>query len=379
MKLDKEMDNMKVLHINSYYSNRFFYRNLFENQKKLNIDVNAYVPVPYNYVEPNLNLGSYTKISKNHGKYDRAIFHVKHKKIYKDIQKKYQLENFEILHAHSLFSNGYIAYKIQQQYGTPYIVAARSTDLNTFFKYMVNLRKIGIDILKNASKVIFLSTSLRDDLISNYVPADLKEQILEKSVVIPNGLDAFWLANKNKPKSKPRKSEIRVIQVGIVNKTKNAMTTANAIEILNAQGYNIKLDIVGKIESKNYYQQLAKKDFVNYISPVPKEKLLQFYRNNDIFVMPSLKETFGLVYAEAISQGLPVLYSKGQGFDNQFSDGQVGYAVEKTNEKDISEKIIEILKDYETFSNNAVNSASKFDWSKIAKEYKEIYDNILVK
>ena len=37
------------------------------------------------------------------------------------------------------------------------------------------------------------------------------------------------------------------------------------------------------------------------------------YRENDIYVMPSIIETFGLVYAEAMSQGLPVIYTRGQG------------------------------------------------------------------
>lgn len=40
--------------------------------------------------------------------------------------------------------------------------------------------------------------------------------------------------------------------------------------------------------------------------------------------MPSHKETFGLVYAEAMSQGLPIIYTKNQGFDGQFPDGYVG-------------------------------------------------------
>jgi len=44
--------------------------------------------------------------------------------------------------------------------------------------------------------------------------------------------------------------------------------------------------------------------------------------------MPSITETFGLVYAEALSQGLPVLYTRGQGFDRQFEEGEVGYAVD---------------------------------------------------
>ena len=40
------------------------------------------------------------------------------------------------------------------------------------------------------------------------------------------------------------------------------------------------------------------------------------------FCLPSHAETFGLVYVEAMSQGLPIIY-EGQGFDKQFQDGEV--------------------------------------------------------
>lgn len=43
--------------------------------------------------------------------------------------------------------------------------------------------------------------------------------------------------------------------------------------------------------------------------------LARLYRPASGFAMVSFRENFGLVYAEALSQGRPVVYSKGQGFD----------------------------------------------------------------
>lgn len=368
---------MKVLHINSYYSNRFFYKNLYNSQINQDIELNVYVPVANNFEKPNIELGSYTKISKNHGKYDRAIFQVKHQKILKDIKQKYELKNFQLLHAHSLFSNGFIAYKVYEEFEVPYIVTVRNTDLNTFFKYMIHLRRLGIKILLNSQKIIFLSTSLRDELIEKYIPNELKAEIKRKSAIIPNGIDPFWLENKNQPKQLVNKKEIRIIQVGIINNVKNPLMTCKAIEVLNNRGYKVKLDVIGKVENQRVFNELVEKKFVTYHPPMPKEKLLKKYRENDIFVLPSLQETFGLVYAEAISQGLPVLYSKGQGFDNQFPDGQVGFAINKRDEVDIAEKIIDILNNYDFLSKNDVRLVDKFDWNRISGEFIQIYNDIL--
>ena len=90
--------------------------------------------------------------------------------------------------------------------------------------------------------------------------------------------------------------------------------------------------------------------------------------------MPSILETFGLVYAEAMSQGIPIIYSKGQGFDGQFDNGIVGYAVNCFDYKDISEKIIDLYNNYQQFSEQCLSMVDKFNWSTIAQEYMKIYN-----
>jgi glycosyltransferase involved in cell wall biosynthesis len=69
-------------------------------------------------------------------------------------------------------------------------------------------------------------------------------------------------------------------------------------------------------------------------------ELIDIYRANDIFVMPSFTESFGLVYAEAISQGLPVVYSIGQGFDRQFPEGEVGYHADPNSAQSVADAIL---------------------------------------
>src|SRR5665648_1101837 len=158
---------MKVLNINSYYSGSKFYKNLYDQQEKNGLDTSVFVPVAHK-LENIDDFGEYTTISLNHSKYDRFIFHLKHTKILKDITKKYDIENYSLIHAHSLFSNGYIAMKLKKDFNIPYIVAVRNTDANIFFRKMIHLRRIGVQILKNADHVIFLSKPYRDEVIQRY-------------------------------------------------------------------------------------------------------------------------------------------------------------------------------------------------------------------
>ncbi len=86
---------------------------------------------------------------------------------------------------------------------------------------------------------------------------------------------------------------------------------------------------------------------------------------------------FGLVYPDAITQGLPVIYSKGQGFDEQFEEGAVGYHVDSKNEEEIADRIIDIRGNYETIFRNCIQLSDKFDWAKIAGEYQSMYRDCL--
>lgn len=361
---------MNILHVNSYYAQGTFYKQLYDEQKRTGMAIDVYVPTP---VPVNRDLGNYTTVSINHKKYDRYLFYLKHTKIYRDIKKTYQLYDYSVVHAHSLFSNGYIAMRIKKEFGIPYIVAIRDTDANVFFKQMIWLRKLGINIMQDADKIIFLSATYRDAVIDKYVPEQLKEAMLNKSAVIPNGIEKFWLDNLGTPKISQQGDKLKLLFVGLINKRKNIPATIKAIKRLILQGYEVSFTIVGKVKDKVIFDQIRKERFIQYISHCSKEKLIEIYRNNDIFVMPSITETFGLVYPEAMSQGLPVIYTKGQGFDGQFADGAVGYAVNCFDVADIAAKIILIKNNYDEISENAVISAKKFCWSEISQDYKNIY------
>lgn len=200
---------------------------------------------------------------------------------------------------------------------------------------------------------------------------------MTKSEIIPNGIDPFWLENKGAVKKLNDKKILKLIYVGVISKRKNLLTTVKAIEILKNKGYNVILTVVGRIKDKYIFDRIRDLPYINYIQPVPKEELIKIYRAHDIFVMPSITETFGLVYAEAMSQGLPVIYTRGQGFDRQFEDGVVGYSVNCFDAQEIVNKVVSIINRYEEHSRNCIKLCDKFDWDKIAATYINIYNSLL--
>lgn len=373
---------MKVLNINSYYYSSTVHRNLNLAVRAGGVNTTTYVPV-YKGYNPRLECvyGDEPDIVMNecYNHSDRYVFWIKHKKILKNITSVLDVTDYDCIHAHSLFSNGYIALKLNEYFGKPYVVTVRDTDLNIFFKYMPHLRKTGLNILSNASCIVFLSRAYKDALLETYVPSNLRQKFAAKTQVIPNGISKFWLANLGQKRDSINARDIKLIYAGVVSKRKNPIATVEAIKILLNQGYQITFTIVGRIIDRKIYSKIKDLHFVEYIEQVPHEELIYIYRDHDIFIMPSISETFGLVYAEAMSQGLPIIFTRGQGFDGQFPEGIVGYSVDCNDYSEIADKIKQIIQRYDVISANCVNNVSRFDWKLISMRYIDIYKSISCK
>lgn len=368
------MKKDKALQVCSYYMGTRLYQNLFDEFEKEGIehDILYFASNTTRIDNPPDNF----IFSKAYNPIDRFIFSVKHRKVYNDIIKKINPNDYYLTHAHSLVSNGYISNRLKQDYGIPYIVAVRNTDLFTFFKVLPHSILLGRKIMNEAERVVFLSKAYRDLTINKYVAEKDKENIMKKSLIIPNGVDDYYLENKRteiKDISKP----IKLIYVGRVDDlNKNVLTTIKACDLLIKKGNEIELTLVGRFESKIFKKIIPKRDYIKYIGKTDKVGVREQLLKNNIFVMPSKRETFGLVYVEAMSQGLPVIYTKGQGFDTQFKEGEVGYHVQYNDAEEIAETILKIAKNYKKMSENAIKKSEEFNWEDISKIYIENYNQI---
>lgn len=309
-------------------------------------------------------------------KIDRLFYHYKYNKIYNQLISNINVSEYEILHAHSLFANGYIAYKVFKNYKIPYIVAVRNTDANVFFKYFIHLRKLGIEILENASKIIFISNSYKEKLLNKYIPKSKREYIENKCIVIPNGIDNYFFKTEQNKKNIVE-NKVNLVYTGRVDENKNLITTIKCCDKFLKNKYDVSLNVIGPITSKRYNKIIRKYKFINYLGKKNKEEIVEIYKNMDIFVMPSKHETFGLTYVEAMSQGIPIIYTRNEGFDKFFDEGVVGYSIKYNDYKEMNEKIELILNKYDIMSKNCLKESQNFNWKDIALKYIEIYKEII--
>ena len=304
---------------------------------------------------------------------DRYIYFYKQHKILKRLLSKVNVKSFDVIHSHTLFNGGWVVNKIKGKLNIPYVVTVRNTDLNEFLKFPFFI-PVARKITREANAIMFLSESYRTQFLKKVYGKSEKEQklISDKCYVIPNGLEEFWLDNIG-PIKDLNNSIVKLICVGKIDHNKNMKSIIDAMEILKKEGVSTRLTVIGQVVDNDVLDILKKCSDVDLVSYQTKEKLIHYYRDSDIFVMPSFTESFGRVYAEAMTQGVPVLYTRNQGFDGFFPEGEVGYSVDSHNPSTIAEAIKNTIKNYKNISSNCVDKCRIFNWTTITKDLEVMY------
>ena len=181
------------------------------------------------------------------------------------MQKEYDIAAFDCIHAYTLFTDGNCAMHLAEKHNIPFVVAVRNTDVNTFFKYMPHLRKRGIEIMRKAARVFFLSEAYKKQVFEKYIPCKYHEEIAKKTLVIPNGIDDFWFGSNADVSHTDRGDTIKLIYAGRIDENKNIPTTQRAVQILNDKGYSVRLTVVGRIIDQKEFARIQNCPNTTYI------------------------------------------------------------------------------------------------------------------
>ncbi|MFC6099479.1 glycosyltransferase family 4 protein [Olivibacter domesticus] len=355
------------LHINSYYFTNRIHYHFRKKVSSLRDEHLYYIPV-YKGAKKNFN-DEEIEYFNIYNKWDKKFFFSKIWKSVLKVRKLFSSSQFDYIHAHTLISDGLVGFFISILNKKPLVITIRNSDVNFFIPNKI-FKVLGAMVLRRASLVIFLSPSYKFRIETLY-PFTVGKQRL----ILPNGLDDFWIQNLlGENKSHEMNQVVKLLFVGKIDDNKNLNILMNFLENHDDRVY--ELHVVGSninnVDFKGFNSRLRNKNKTVYYGEVSdKAKLLKIYRSCDIFVLLSFKETFGISYLEAMSQGLPVIYTKNEGIDGYFSDGEVGYSCEPNNPEMLTLLIDNIINDYNSKSIKAVKQAGKFSWDSIIDVYEK--------
>jgi len=269
-----------------------------------------------------------------------------------------------------------VAYALKKKYNIPYIASVRGSDIYTFFKYMPHLRAFGNKIMMEAERVIFINHSYVEIFRKKYL-SNFNRAIFDNISVVPNAIEDRWFSVLTEEKKNLEKP-IRLLYVGRIVKLKKLDVVIKALKKLNGKGQKkYLLEVVGEGEFMKTAKKISDEHVIFHGKISDFTTLHTIYTRCHIFVMPSVKETFGLVYIEALSQGLPLVFCKGQGVDGFFEKRAVGLAVRPNSIEDVVKAIEEIEKNYMQLTKTARIESLRFNWDECTSKFVEIYKEAL--
>ena len=366
----------RVLHLSNDFTNRIVHSNLYRELDAKGVKQTVFVPLRKGASEDNRFDAANTEFVFAHilKRIHRSFFFHKIERTVKEIEKTVDLNSVSCIHATNLFSDGMTALELHRKYGIPYLVAVRNSDLNEFLRYLPHLWWVHRAVIEGAAKVVFITPNLRQRLLKHPTLFGMREEAERKSVVISNGLNAFWI---NNIQSENTASPHHLLYAGNFTRNKNLPRLIRALESLRGEFPDLHLDVAGA-GGNGEKQALAlmqhHADWITYHGKITDlDAMKSLYRANRIFAMPSKSETFGLVYVEALSQGLSVLWSQGEAIDGMFPE-TIGESVNPLNVNDIAAKLRKMMAQPESYKALPSDTFEAFRWPAIAQQYAILYN-----
>lgn len=201
---------------------------------------------------------------------------------------------------------------------------------------------------------------------SEYTLALSKKYLnIDKLVYIPLGFDFDVENNGNKKIPYP----IKILNVGTICKRKRTHLVVDIMKQLPKNKYEFHL-VGGYVETDPYFIKLKKRvteeGFQNCIlfrGRLSDADLNQVYNKSDLFAFTSSYEGFGMVLAEAMGRGLPVIAFNNSAIPYVLKNGETGYIVEEGNIGEFANLIDKLSCNKELYvkmSKNAKEHSKKF-------------------
>jgi conserved hypothetical protein len=308
-------------------------------------------------IKPNFILNSFLRGKPFYktGQYGK-IFNVNYwSPFWFDIRKNFpQLENYDAIIAH--MPSGIL---FADKLGVPFVAGVHNSDLEVLTNplYKFHFKKRLEKALRNAKAIACRSFVIKDKLLKLY------PEFENKTFTAPSGINKEFIVSDFAPINR---NKIKVLTCANFKKRKNIDKVIEACKGLES----FELTVIGDGKEKKHLEEIDKS--VKFTGHLQHNQVLAKMRESDIFILPSIGETFGMVYLEAMSQGCITICTKDDGISGIIKDSQNGFLTLPISNE--IRKILLNIKNMEddrlnTLRYNGLHTIKEYTADKCANEY----------
>lgn len=292
-----------------------------------------------------------------------------------------QFEQPNILHSHGLWLpvNSYVA-QISRKKKIPLLMHTRGMLEPWALDYHRWRKKLAMYLYQRkdlaTTKLFFVTAPQEMESIRRI---GLKQPV----AIIANGIDLPPVSHNKRKLKYSQNTKHTAVFMSRIHPIKGILNLIESWRHVSPKHW--RLLIAGNDEDghlnkvKQRIQSLRLERSIHYIGPVEADTKKELLETADLFILPSFSENFGVVIAEALSYGIPVITTQGTPWEGLIHHG-CGWWVQPTVDA-LTEALTEALRmdkaDLQSMGEKGRKFAETFNWAHIARQTAEVYRWVL--
>lgn len=285
--------------------------------------------------------------------------------------------NPAIVHGHGIWSTPSVwAGILAKRHAVKMVLHPRGMLEPWCLNYKSTKKKVAMKLYQRrilANVDLFVATSVQE--LESIRALGLRQPV----AVIPNGVELPSV----KYGGRKRENKKQALFLSRIHPVKGLLNLINAWSQVEPRGWEL---VVAGPDEDDYWSEIERRiralgigHCIKYVGPVEGTQKDTLFRESDLFVLPSFSENFGIVIAEALAYGLPVITTKGTPWSAVVNEG-CGWWVEPTVEciSAALEKATSAAPESLAQMGGAARKvASRYDWQRIAQKMGDSYQWLL--
>lgn len=294
------------------------------------------------------------------------------------IRKFVKKGNYDVIHYHFSVPTGLLTFFHTKK--VPIAITLHGIDVPNFHEdefplFQKVTKPFNKRIIKKANRVIAVSNNLKEKALETF-----KDKNID---VIYHGVDTKKFYKKN---VKKKNDKVNFICVCRLVKFKRVDILIEAFKMfVDKANIDAHLTIVGtgymEEELKELTAKLDLNQHVTFSGYVPNEKLVDVLNEADIFVLPSVHDSFGIVFVEAMACGLPCIGARSAGVPEVISENETGFLAKPEDAEDFYKCMEKLAKDksiLKKMGEKAHDLAhNKYNWEVMVDKYEELFKEMI--